>query len=984
MDDQTTKTILLDVQLKADQLTQELPALAGSIANLKKQQADLRKEGKEGSMQFQQNAQDLRELSQQYRETNKYIDNVAKARNAENNSIAQNRALLSALTADYVKLGQEQGKMSSSTLAAGKSINDLTKKLKDQEKQIGQTYRNVGNYADSLMGVIPGASRFSSILANMANGFKIFGSSAAEGTGEAAVGLEGMGVASTAALGAIGLIILAVAGLVEYLKDIAPVSNKVGQVWDGMKASFVALANDIRKGDFKNIASDMSEADKAARGLTGGMQDLERQLVASEVATRKEDARISELMLRMKNVKLPIAEIQRMQEEIVKTTENQGKRLSKVAEDGYNLTVNRIKTGADLNKQELRDLAAGGVAYAEQLVKAGKHITDENIKDLVRFENMRTDAALKKTQNEQRSQNLLDRKENKEDGKADKELQQLEKIKEATKQANSERIASLARTLELQQEAFGKELSQTDEHYRQLIFKQEQFISKQEAIIHSKKASPKVKAAAEKAIGASRADIDQLRKEQYQDTEMKLVEHNRKMIDEAARAALELKQIQIASIEDDQKREIAGINNQAAEKIQALKVENAQIQQTTNQLRDEIAAKTAERAKTKDKTQRAVLDNELQALKTTLNAEEFALGVNADKVVEYEKQKEKAIDDTNKKFSDQKQLALDQVAILDAKRTGGKDNPFNSKKEQAEQKALLDEYNAAVTQAGLTEEAKLLIESQYLDRSKELHKSHLKSKTDAEIQAAQLVANTAFSIIENANKRQDQAEQMLLSRSKERELSNSSLTSAQKLAIEEKYRQKEGQAKVQEFKRDQKLNIAKAAIYGALGVLKASPDPFQMALAAAATVAEEAVIISQQPPAYATGGLYQSDGSGALLRGPGTGTSDSINARLSNGEAIINAKSTSMFAPLLSAINEIGGGKSFATPNMTKNFAIGGVFTDGGNANRYYAAPAQNNENLANTLAYQLINNFPPVVVDVKDINTQQSIKAQTINRVNL
>jgi hypothetical protein len=42
---------------------------------------------------------------------------------------------------------------------------------------------------------------------------------------------------------------------------------------------------------------------------------------------------------------------------------------------------------------------------------------------------------------------------------------------------------------------------------------------------------------------------------------------------------------------------------------------------------------------------------------------------------------------------------------------------------------------------------------------------------------------------------------------------------------------------------------------------------------------------------------------GGLIRGPGTGTSDSIMARLSNGEYVVNAKATSMFRPLLDAIN---------------------------------------------------------------------------------
>lgn len=50
---------------------------------------------------------------------------------------------------------------------------------------------------------------------------------------------------------------------------------------------------------------------------------------------------------------------------------------------------------------------------------------------------------------------------------------------------------------------------------------------------------------------------------------------------------------------------------------------------------------------------------------------------------------------------------------------------------------------------------------------------------------------------------------------------------------------------------------------------------------------------------------------GGYVSGPGTATSDSIPARLSNGESVMNAKSTAMFGPLLSSLNQAGGGVAF-------------------------------------------------------------------------
>ena len=47
---------------------------------------------------------------------------------------------------------------------------------------------------------------------------------------------------------------------------------------------------------------------------------------------------------------------------------------------------------------------------------------------------------------------------------------------------------------------------------------------------------------------------------------------------------------------------------------------------------------------------------------------------------------------------------------------------------------------------------------------------------------------------------------------------------------------------------------------------------------------------------------------GGLVTGPGSGTSDSTPARLSNGESVMTAAATSMFGPILSSFNQMGGG----------------------------------------------------------------------------
>lgn len=101
------------------------------------------------------------------------------------------------------------------------------------------------------------------------------------------------------------------------------------------------------------------------------------------------------------------------------------------------------------------------------------------------------------------------------------------------------------------------------------------------------------------------------------------------------------------------------------------------------------------------------------------------------------------------------------------------------------------------------------------------------------------------------------------------------------------------------------INTGKAL---AAGIAQAQTVGFPANIAAIATtvttiLANIAAAISTVKSAkFATGGL---------VIGPGTGTSDSIPARLSNGESVMNARSTQMFGPLLSTLNQAGGGVAF-------------------------------------------------------------------------
>lgn len=99
---------------------------------------------------------------------------------------------------------------------------------------------------------------------------------------------------------------------------------------------------------------------------------------------------------------------------------------------------------------------------------------------------------------------------------------------------------------------------------------------------------------------------------------------------------------------------------------------------------------------------------------------------------------------------------------------------------------------------------------------------------------------------------------------------------------------------------------------------------------------------------------------GGYVSGPGSGTSDSISARLSNGESVLTAAATSMFSPALSAFNQIGGGVPIVGQNS--------------------ASPQIGEEFLARAVAKGMMM-APQPVVSVEEITAAQN-RVQTIERM--
>jgi chromosome segregation ATPase len=139
-------------------------------------------------------------------------------------------------------------------------------------------------------------------------------------------------------------------------------------------------------------------------------------------------------------------------------------------------------------------------------------------------------------------------------------------------------------------------------------------------------------------------------------------------------------------------------------------------------------------------------------------------------------------------------------------------------------------------------------------------------------------------------------------------------------------------------------NAAKYSIPWLLPVQIASSIAAVVAAIAQATQATD----SAQTPKYASGGL---------VTGPGTGTSDSIPAMLSNGEAVMTAQAVNDWGAMLSAMNVVSGGNAIQVSNLPqRNDGMKGM----------------------ERMMERALMNMPAPIVSVVDINKgQKRVKVQ-------
>lgn len=340
----------------------------------------------------------------------------------------------------------------------------------------------------------------------------------------------------------------------------------------------------------------------------------------------------------------------------------------------------------------------------------------------------------------------------------------------------------------------------------------------------------------------------------------------------------------------------------------------------------------------------ASYDDQIADLKKRMETEENltteAKAAMSATIANLEKQRDAELAEVNEESIREK---LEQEAAYIEQRlqlaTEGTIQEYSLKAEQ-----LKKEKEIELSNTKLTAEQKQLIEDSYQKKLDEMTSEYERKKQEKAMEALELELSNRLAAakiagedelqveLENAKKRLDSLQQ--LEGESDAEFKARQLEAQQEyLDAKEELAQREIEIEQAKFEAASQITGALSGLFEQLGEDNKAFMILSKTLALAEVAINTGKAISSAVAASATKGIFgiaeavsliatiitnmttaigiinsAKFADGGLVEGPGTGTSDSIPAMLSNGESVMTARATSMFAPLLSAINVAGGG----------------------------------------------------------------------------
>jgi hypothetical protein len=861
---------ILDIKVNYNEAVKAIAEYQTKIDAARDAEKNLKKQLKDGEISRQQYNEEIAaskiaiaDYNDAIRIINKTVQNQIKQEKEQEGSLKALRAELSNLTAEYDALSEAERKGASGEELKNK-INEVTDALKGAEEETQRYYRNVGNYEKSL------SSIFESLEKKLAEETKLYeeliavqgeNSEAARKQKEVMESLvKEMDATKSAAEGINENITTLIAngiGLNESTLKMIQGFTSLSTVINVVKSAVIALLSQLAKLIANPIVAILTAISVVVMAVAKGIK-------SSEENTNRWNAVLAPLKMALDAVGKVL---QIVASGILSVVEAGGKMMGWITKQLEKLPV-LGKYVAEVNKEN-----EGYIAMAKEqaaIDRDTRNLQVQNAKNALQI------ATLKAKADDELNVSAKERME---------AIREANRLEEEASKKNYE-LAKRRYELMVQQNAMAENTKETNdaiaqaevEMYNALTEYQDkrgELLGREVSLANEIKSAEKEKSDA--AIAAKQKELEAVRA--AEDAMLALVKDGR----------------------DKQSKEITLQYNRQIEDLRTrLKTETDLTVKARQAINDQIKAleqqKAAELQKLSEEELQKEIDNRTKLISLQLEAvkegseQEYQLRMQqllaqrdaelADKelteqmklaiVDKYDKQIDDLILQREQEISDKQQEAVRlrmENEIMQLQQSGASE--LEILQEQASQK--LELLNSIQQQEGESEQEflnrKLQANQEYIDAKKAI--------ADKEVEIEQV----KFQAIETITSGLSSAFETLGENNKTFAILSKTLALAE-IAI----------------------NTGKAL---AAGIAQAQSVPFPANLAAIATTV--ATILSNI--AVATKTVKSAKfATGGLVTGPGTGTSDSIPAQLSNGESVMTARATSMFAPLLSSFNQMGGG----------------------------------------------------------------------------
>lgn len=423
-DEQITK--VYNVDIKATDALRELTELETKVKDLQKAQQELRKEGKADSEEYLRMSQQIKGYRARQAELQKEIQTNIKLQNQQTGSLAEMKAQVSLLEAQLSKLGKSEADLAKQQELTAK-LTDLTDSLKKAEAAYGNNRRSVGDYEGAIGRALQSNTLFGKTFTQLSGVLKtVEGGFAAAGKSVLTFGKQLLALLANPIVLIIAAIAGAVAGLVaafgkvistakgneeqfaKLQKVMAPlraIAEVIDRIFEDLADTFLSVASAVSEAvtwftDLIGITDNLSAEtaryialEKERYQYAKDNRDLNEQIAKSEIRTSELRATLADKEGKtLEERKAALEEIKETEEANALAQKEMAERRLRILEEDAKATKNSAEIEDQLSQARIA-VANATKQYNDKLRELNAQNTE-----LIREEKAITAAAQKEAE----------------------------------------------------------------------------------------------------------------------------------------------------------------------------------------------------------------------------------------------------------------------------------------------------------------------------------------------------------------------------------------------------------------------------------------------------------------------------------------------------------------------------------------------------------------------------------------------------------